>query len=46
MPPEEVGPPVAVQVTVCGIPWSCTSSEEILTTHEQWKAAMLKQGWE
>jgi hypothetical protein len=23
----------------------CRSSEEILSTHEQWKAAMLEKGW-
>ena len=23
----------------------CRSSEEILNTHEQWKAAMLAKGW-
>ena len=23
----------------------CRSSEEILSTHEQWKAAMIEKGW-
>jgi hypothetical protein len=23
----------------------CRSSEEILNTHEQWKAAMIEKGW-
>jgi hypothetical protein len=23
----------------------CRSSEEILSTHEEWKAAMLERGW-
>jgi hypothetical protein len=24
---------------------ACRSSEEILSTHEQWKAAMIEKGW-
>jgi hypothetical protein len=24
----------------------CSSSEEILNTHEQWKVAMIENGWQ
>ena len=23
----------------------CRSSDEVLTTHERWKAAMIEKGW-